>query len=161
MTFSLLPEFFAFLGVDVFVAMSLITCLLDEYFPKPLPYIFQVAGIGGYVHILISKEFLTVFGESMRFWYCFLYLAVALANVIALNVYLAVIKKKWTLAKVFSGTVVFPTLLITTFFVSNYASQVAQFYLAQIAMLVSIVAVGLSVSVLLSPKTLGKYLKRR
>lgn len=161
MTLSLLPEFFAFLGVDIFVAMSLLTCLLDDYFPKTLPYVFQAAAIGGYVHILISKEFLTLFGDYMRFWYCFLYLAVALANVIALNVYLAVIKEKWILAKVFSGTVVFPALLISVFFISNYASQIAEFYLFQMAMLFSALAFGLSISVLLSPKIFRKYWKRR
>ncbi len=158
---DLLPEFFAFLGVDVFVAMSLLTCLLDDHFPKTLPYVFQAAAIGGYVHILISREFFTVFGNYMRFWYCFLYLAVALANVIALNVYLAAIKKQWNLAKIFSGTVVFPVLLISVFFLSNYASQIAEFYLFQMAMLFSALVLGLSVSVLLSPKIVKKIWKRR
>ncbi len=161
MSLSLLPEFFAFLGVDVFVAMSLLTCLLDDHFPKTLPYVFQAAAIGGYVHILISREFLTLFGDYMRFWYCFLYLAVALANVIALNVYLAVMKKQWALAKVFSGTVVFPTLLVSFFFVSNYASQIAEFYLIQMAMLFSALVLGISVSMLLSPRFVKKYWKRR
>lgn len=161
MSFSLLPEFFAFLGVDVFVAMSLLTCLLDDHFPKTLPYVFQAAAIGGYVHILISKEFLFLFGESMRFWYCFIYLGVALANVVALNIYLAVIKKKWTLAKVFAGTVVFPVISVSAFFVSNYASQIAGFYLLAIAMLFSAMVVGLSISVLLSPRVIKKYWKRR
>jgi hypothetical protein len=157
----LLPEFFAFLGVDVFVALSLLTCLLDNHFPKTLPYVFQAAAIGGYVHILISKDFLTIFGDYMRFWYCFLYLAVALANVVALNVYLAVIKKQWALAKVFAGTVVFPTILISGFFVSDYASQVVELYLLQIAMLLSAVVLGLSVSTLLGSGILKKYWKRR
>lgn len=161
MSFTLLPEFFAFLGVDVFVAMSLLTCLLDDHFPKTLPYVFQAAAIGGYVHILISKEFITLFGDYMRFWYCFLYLAVALANVVALNVYLAAIKKQWTLAKIFSGAVVFPVLLISVFFLSNYASEIAGFYLFQMAMLFSALVLGLSISVLLSPRFLRKYWKRR
>lgn len=161
MGFSLLPEFFVFLGVDVFVAMSLLTCLLDDYFPKTLPYVFQAAAIGGYVHILISRDFLTLFGDSMRFWYCFLYLTVALANIIALNVYLAAVRKQWTIAKVFSGTVVFPALLIAVFFVSDYASQVAGIYLLQIAMFISAIVLGLSISVLLSPKIVKKYWKRR
>lgn len=160
MGFSLLPEFFVFLGVDVFVAMSLLACLLDDYFPKTLPYVFQAAAIGGYVHILISRDFFTLFGDSMRFWYCFLYLTVALANIIALNVYLAVIKKQWTIAKVFSGTVVFPALLISVFFISDYASQIAGVYLLHIAMFISAIVLGLSISVLLSPK-IKKYWKRR
>ena len=161
MGLSLLPEFFAFLGVDVFVAMSLLTCLLDDYFPEKLPYVFQAAAIGGYVHVLISKEFLTLFGDGMRFWYCFLYLSVALANVIALNIHLAVVKKQWTLAKFFSGVVVFPTLLISGFFVFNYTTQVAGQYLLQVAMLFSAIVLGLSISVFLSPQTIKKLWRRR
>jgi len=161
MSFSLLPEFFVFLGVDVFVAMSLLTCLLDDYFPKTLPYVFQAAAIGGYAHLLISREFLVVFGDPMRFWYSFLYLVVALGNVIALNVYLAAVKKHWTVAKIFAGTVMFPTLLISGFFVSDYASQVASGYLFPVAVLSSALVLGLSAAVLLSSKIMGRSLKRR
>jgi len=156
----ILPEFFAFLGVDVFVAMSLLTCLLEDHFPKNLPYIFQAAAIGGYVHILISKDFLSLFGDTMRFWYCFIYLAVALANLIAANVYLAVAKQRWTLAKIFSGTIVLPSLLISAFFVSNYMSQFAGLYLP-LTMLFSAVALGISIPLLLSPEIKRKYWKRR
>lgn len=161
MSFSLLPEFFAFLGVDVFVAMSLLTCLLDDYFPKHLPYVFQAAAIGGYVHILISREFFALFGDYMRFWYCFLYLAVALANVIAANAYLAVMKKQWTLAKFFSGLVVFPTLLISGFFVFNYVIETVAAYLLQMALLSSAIILGLSVSIFLSQQVGRKFWKRR
>ena len=160
MTLSLLPEFFAFLAVDVFVAMSLLTCLLDDHFPGTLPYLFQAAAIGGYVHVLISKELLMVFGDYMRFWFCFLYLSVALASVVALNVYLAVIKKKWTLAKFFSGTVAFPAFLISGFFVFNYTINVAVGYLSQVAMVSSAMVLGLSVSVFLSPKIFRKWKRR-
>jgi hypothetical protein len=161
MSLSLLPEFFAFLAVDVFVALSLLTCLLDEHFPERLPYLFQAAAIGGYVHVVISKELLTVFGDYMRFWFCFLYLSVALAGVIALNVYLAVIKKQWTMAKLFSGAVVFPTFLISGFFVFNYSRQVAADYLSQATMLSSAIVLGLSLSVFLSPQLLKKIRKGR
>ena len=161
MSLSLLPEFFAFLAVDVFVALSLLTCLLDEHFPERLPYLFQAAAIGGYVHVVISKELLTVFGDYMRFWFCFLYLSVALAGVIALNVYLAVIKKQWTMAKLFSGAVVFPAFLISGFFVFNYARQVAADYLSQAALLSSAIVLGLSLSVFLSPQLLKKIRKGR
>jgi hypothetical protein len=158
---QLMPEFFAFLGVDLFVAMSLLTCLLDDHYPKTLPYIFQAAAIGGYVHIFISKDFFAFFGEYMRFWYCFIYLAVALGNIIALNVYLAVIKKQWAFAKVFAGAVVFPSLLISVFFLSNYASQTAGVYLFPMAMLFSALVLGLSTSVFLSPRIKRKLMTRR
>ncbi|UCH32719.1 MAG: hypothetical protein JSV05_04935 [Candidatus Bathyarchaeota archaeon] len=157
----LLPEFFAFLSVDIFVALSLLTCLLDEHFPKALPYIFQAAALGGYVHILISREFLTIFGGDMRFWYCFIYLSVALATAIGLCLYLAVYKKQWTIAKLFSGAVVFPMLFVSGFFAFNYAGEIASTFVLQIAMLFSAIVLGVSISVLLSPQIVRKYWKRR
>jgi len=61
------------------------------------------------------------FGEYMRFWYSLLYLIVALANIIAVNIYLGIMKKLLNYAKVFMLTVTFPTLLLAVFFLSNYA----------------------------------------
>jgi len=87
-----MPEFFALLGIDVFLAISLVTCLLDRRFPKAIPYIYQVAALAGFAHLFISKEFITLFGDYMRFWYCLIYLVIALGNVVAVNVYLAVQK---------------------------------------------------------------------
>lgn len=126
MSSPLLPEFFALLGIDVFLAISLLTCLLDKHFPQAIPYVYQIAALAGFGHLLISKEFIVLFGEYMRFWYCFIYLIVALANIVAVNIYLAVPKnssrKLRTLAKVFFGTVTFPTILTCLFFVSSYSN---------------------------------------
>ncbi|MDH5782729.1 MAG: hypothetical protein OEZ35_03585, partial [Candidatus Bathyarchaeota archaeon] len=60
------PEFFALLGVNVFLAISLLTCLLDKYFPGSIPYMYQLAALTGFGQLLISKEFLSVFGNYMR-----------------------------------------------------------------------------------------------
>jgi ABC-type tungstate transport system substrate-binding protein len=149
----MLPEFFAFLGVDFFVVTSLATCLLEDDFPKGMPYLLQAAAIGGYVHILISKEFLAVFADQMRFWYCFLYLAVALANIIALNVYLAAVKKRWNLAKIFSGIVAFPALGVSVFFISTYVGPLMELYFLQVAMLFTAIVLALSLTIF-SPKLL-------
>lgn len=126
MSSPLLPEFFALLGIDVFLAISLLTCLLDKRFPQAIPYVYQIAALAGFGHLLISKEFMVLFGEYMRFWYCFIYLIIALANIVAVNIYLAIpkssSKKLRTLAKVFFGTVTFPTILMCLFFISNYSN---------------------------------------
>jgi len=118
------PEFFALLGIDLFLAISLLTCLLDRHFPWQLPYVYQLAALAGFGQLLVSREFIAFFGEYMRFWYSLLYLVVALANIIAINVYLGIMKKLLNHAKVFMLTVTFPALAVTTFFLSNYA-QVA------------------------------------
>ena len=118
---SLQPEFFALLGIDLFLAISLLTCLLDRHFPWQLPYIYQLAALAGFGQLLVSREFMAFFGEYMRFWYSLLYLIVALANIIAVNIYLGIMKKLLNYAKVFMLTVTFPTLLLAVFFLSNYA----------------------------------------
>ena len=159
---ELLPEFFALLGIDLFLMLSLLTCLLDDRMPKALPYIYQIAALAGYAHLLVSKNFFTVFGDYMRFWYCFIYLLVSLANIVAVNIYFAAVKKQWTLAKIWSGAVSFPTILISFFFVSNYSyfQGVPVSLILQIAMIVSAIIMGTSVAIFLSPEALRNALKR-
>jgi hypothetical protein len=115
------PEFFALMGIDLFLAISLLTCLLDRHFPGHLPYLYQLAALAGFGQLLVSKEFMAFFDDYMRFWYSLLYLIVALANIIAVNVYLGVMKKLLNYAKVLLLTVTLPALTLAAFFVSNYA----------------------------------------
>ena len=150
----MLPEFFALLGIDVFLMLSLLSCLLDDRLPKAIPYIYQIAALVGYGHLLVSKDFFTIFGEYMRFWYCFLYLLVALGNIVAVNIYLAVARGQWSLAKIWSGAVTFPMVVISMFFVSNYTSvQEATLPLLtlQVGLVVSAIVMGVSICLLLSP----------
>jgi len=77
------------LSSDIFLLLSLLTCLLEDRFPNAVPYVYQIAAIMGFGHLVVSRMFLTVFDEYMRFWYNLFYLAVALANVVAVNLYLA------------------------------------------------------------------------
>ena len=115
------PEFFALLGIDLFLAVSLLTCLLDRHFPWQLPYLYQLAALAGFGQLLVSKEFMASFDAYMRFWYSLLYLVVALANIVAVNAYLGVIKKLVNYAKVFMFTVTFPALTLAALFLSSYA----------------------------------------
>jgi hypothetical protein len=153
---SLLPEFFAILGTDIFLAMSLLTCLLDRHLPRAMPYIYQIVALAGFGHLLVSRGFWMVFDEHMRFWYCFFYLLVALANVLAVNLYLLRSKKLQTIAKGLFGAVTAPVILVAAFFVSTYASEAPYplvslpsiplevSYVAMIAFDVAVIAVGLS-----------------
>ncbi len=153
---ALLPEFFALVATDVFLALSLLTCLVDQHFPKAVPYVYQIVALAGFGHLLVSRGFLTVFGEYMRFWYCLFYLLVAIANVIAVNLYLAISKKLWKLAKAFFGFVTAPVTSIAAFFVSDYASRATYplvslpliplelAYAAIVSFDVAVIAIGLS-----------------
>jgi len=115
------PEFFALLGLDLFLAISLLTCLLDRHFPGQLPYLYQLAALAGFGQLLVSREFIAVFGEYMRFWYSLIYLIVALANIVAVNAYLGIVKKLLNYAKVIMFTVTFPAITLSAFFIANYA----------------------------------------
>jgi hypothetical protein len=161
---TILPEFFVLLGTDLFLLLSLLTCLLDSRFPKALPYIFQVAAVMGFGHLLISKEFLAIFGEYMRFWYSFFYLLVALMNIVALNVYLATSQKMWMLAKAWSGAVTFPSVMISVFFVSNYgyvSSAEFPLLLLQVGLVLAAMMIGVSAALFLNPDLLPKLRRRK
>jgi len=161
---ALLPEFFALLSVDIFLLLSLLTCLLEERFPKTLPYIYQIAALIGFGHLLVSRQFLDQFGEYMRFWYNFFYLLVALGNIVAINLYLALEKDLWALAKAWSGAVTFPITLIAVFFVSNYSYlQGMEFpiLILQVGFVVSAIVLGVSMSIFLSPDLLDKVRRRK
>ena len=119
------PEFFALLGIDLFLVASLLTCLLDKHFPWQLPYIYQVAALIGFGQLLTSRSFIDIFGDYMRFWYSLMYLAVALGNIVAVNAYLGITKKLLNYAKVILFTVTFPSLSIAAFFLANYGEIAA------------------------------------
>jgi hypothetical protein len=83
--------------------------------------VYQVAALAGFGQLMVSRTFIDVFGDYMRFWYSFIYLVVALANIVAVNIYLGIMKKLLNYAKVFMFTVTFPSLSLAVFFLSNYA----------------------------------------
>jgi len=112
---------------------------------------------------LVSKDFFAIFGEYMRFWYCFFYLLVALGNIVAVNIYLAVARGQWSLAKIWSGTVTFPTVVICMFFVSNYSVvQEATLPLLplQTGLVISAVVMGISIFLLFSPEAVRNLFRK-
>lgn len=161
---AMLPEFFALLSVDIFLLLSLLTCLLEDRFPRVVPYIYQIAALIGFGHLLVSRGFYGFFGEYMRFWYNFFYLLVALGNIVAINLYLAVERKMWALAKAWSGAVTFPITVISLFFVSNYSylqGSAFPMLMLQMGLVISTVVMGVCISLFLSPDLLTKLRRRR
>jgi len=122
MATPLQPEFFLLLGIDLFLATSLLSCLLDKHFPWQLPYLYQVASLAGFGQLIVAKEFMAMFDAYMRFWFSLLYLVVALANIVAINAYLGIIKKMGNYAKAFLLTVSFPSFAVTAFFLASYSA---------------------------------------
>mgnify|MGYP007100543708 CR=1 FL=1 len=52
------PELFILIGVNVFVAISLLTSIFDGPFPTTLPYVFQIAALAGFGQIWANYAFL-------------------------------------------------------------------------------------------------------
>lgn len=155
---EILPEFFLFLGVDLFVALALLTCVM-EHFSRLVSYLYEAAAVFGYVNMFMSREFMATFGEYMRFSYSFLYLALGLANVVGINVYLIVSKKAWGTAKVFASCVTFPTVLISAFFFSLYCTDTS--YILTAALMSSAMILGIGIAFLVVPEKIRERLERR
>ena len=150
---GLVPEFFMLLGVGIFLAMSLLSALLDDDMPSSLQYLFQGAAIVGLGLLFMSQGFINtgILGRDptdiTRFWLSVVYLTSAVSNVIGLNVYLAAVRRKMALASVFSGTVTVPIFMISALFVSSFLGSGGEvsFTPATIMMLaVAALVVGLS-----------------
>ncbi len=124
MASPLQPEFFLLLGLDIFLAASLLTCLLDKHFPSHLPYLLQIAALAGFGQLIVSREFMGLFDEYMRFWYSLTYLIVSIAALASLGIYLGYIKKLLTQAKILTFLITVPATIISAFFIADY-TQVA------------------------------------
>jgi hypothetical protein len=155
---ELLPEFFLFLGIDFFVALSLLTCLLN-YFRRTVAYLYEAAAIFGYVNMLMSREFLYTFGEYMRFSYCFLYLSLALANIVGINIYMLISKKMWSSAKIFASAITFPTVLVSAFFFSIYQKEPSYTFTA--ILLSSAAVLGIGIAFFVGSEKVKGWLERR
>jgi hypothetical protein len=168
---GLLPEFFLLPGICIFLAMSLLSALLDNDMPSYLQYLFQGAAVVGLGLLFISQGFINagILGrdptDSTRFWISVGYLTSAVSSVIGLNVYVAAVGRKIALASIFSGTVTVPIFMISALFVSSFLANGGEvsFTSATIVMLaVAALVIGLSMFGLLreafkhmSPGALG------
>jgi hypothetical protein len=118
-----MPEFFMLLGIDFFLATSLLACIFDKYFPDKLAYLYQLVALAGFGQLLVTRQFMGSFADYMRFWYSCIYLIIAVTNIAALNAYLFFYKKTKIIAKLFSLVATAPALIISTMFLYNYAAE--------------------------------------
>ena len=113
---GLVPEFFVFLGIVIFLAMSLLSALLDDDVPSRLQYFFQIAAIVGLGELLMSQGLVNL----TRFWVGIVYLVSALSSVVGLNIYLWVPRRRMDMASTFSETVTVPILMISAVFIYSF-----------------------------------------
>jgi len=122
---GLLPEFLTLLGIEIFVAMSLVSVLLDRDIPSSAQWLFQGAAGLGLGQLVVTEGFGTSSViDASRFWISIFYLTLSICSVAGMNVYLAAVRRKTAIASVFSGTITAPTASISVLFVSSYLSGV-------------------------------------
>jgi hypothetical protein len=116
----LLPEFLGVLGIDVFLILSILTCLFD--FPAFIQYVYHLSAFIGFGQLWINYIF--VFGEETRFFICLGYLIIGLANIIFVNAYIAFRDKKilWTTS--FMSSVTIPAILISFVAASSFVNKI-------------------------------------
>ena len=117
-----MPEFFTLLGIEIFLALSVLSGLLDRQLPSRLQYIFQGLGGLGFTQLLVSIGMVSGPASTyqIRFWVSIVYLGFALSCVVGTNVYLFAGRRGATVASAFSSAVTVPFLMVSALFVSSF-----------------------------------------
>ena len=122
---GLLPEILTLLGIEIFAAMSLVSVLLDQDIPSSVQWLFQGAAGLGLGQLVVTEGFGTSSViDASRFWISVFFLTLSVCSVGGLNVYLAAVRKKTTIASVFSGTITAPTVCVSVLFVASYLNNI-------------------------------------
>jgi uncharacterized membrane protein len=108
------------LGIDVFLVLSILTCLLD--FPVVLQYAYHIAAFAGFGQLWINYAF--GLNEEVRFLTFLVYLSIGLANIVFINGYLGFRDRKILQTTSFLCTITIPLLLIGFSAVSTYVDRV-------------------------------------
>jgi hypothetical protein len=122
MVMAFAPQFFLLIGIDLFLAGSIVVTLLEEHFPKALGYIFDLAAFIGFAQLWSGPEFLSSFGDNLQFYFSIGFAIIAAMSLAAANLYLIAIKGKHILSIAFAVLLTIPSGLIILFFASAYVN---------------------------------------
>ena len=113
---ALAPEFFVLLGISIFLAVSVISALLDHHLPSILQYLFQGAAGAGLGELLLSQGL----SSPTRVWAGIVYLAFALSSLVGVNIRLAIVRRGMNIASIFSQMMTVPVVMISALFLSSF-----------------------------------------
>lgn len=119
------PQFFLLVGIDFFLAAAIATIILDRYFPNAVPYVMVIGGFVGFSQLLIGPAYLNSFSDVLQFYYCAGFALISLVSLIALNLYLFLLKKKLFESGILSITATIPASLILLYFVDAYVNNIS------------------------------------
>lgn len=119
MTILFAPQFFLVLGVDVFLGGSIVTALLDRYFPAPLPYIFDAAAIVGLAQLLMGRM-TPAMSPVATFYLDFGFALVAVLSALGAGLYLAFLGGRRRLGGLVGGLLALPAGAVVLYFAAAY-----------------------------------------
>ena len=117
------PELLILYALDMFLVLSIITCLFDSHFPVAVPYFFQLLAIAGTGHMYLSRVFEGMFTVESRFWYSIFYLGAYLASSFAVSAYLFLVKRSSSKGLMFFGGCTFPTTVFGGYIISVFKNE--------------------------------------
>ena len=117
------PELLILYALDMFLVLSIITCLFDSHFPIAVPYFFQLLAIAGTGHMYLSRVFEGMFTVESRFWYSIFYLGAYLASSFAVSAYLFLVKRSSSKGLMFFGGCTFPTTVFGGYIISVFKNE--------------------------------------
>ena len=137
---ALAPEFFIVLGIDIFLAESIICALLERQLSSILQYLFQGAAIAGLADLFLGQGQI----PSTRVWAGIIYLAFALSSLIGMNIRLAIVRRSMSVAPIFSQMLTVPAVMVSALFLFSFLQNGGElvFSPASIATIVTLVAVA-------------------
>jgi len=117
------PELLILYALDMFLVLSIVTCLFDSHFPVAVPYFFQLLSIAGTGHMYLSRVFDGMFTVESRFWYSIFYLGAYLASSFAVSAYLFLIKRSAPKGLMFFGGCTFPSTVFGGYIISVFKNE--------------------------------------
>jgi hypothetical protein len=125
------------LGINIFLAVSGISALLDRDIPSTLQYLFQGAAGAGLVELLLSQGL----AGAARVWAGIIYLAFALSSLVGMNIRLAIVRRGMNVASIFSQMMTVPVVMISALFLSSFLENGGQLVFSPASIVTIAVAV--------------------
>jgi hypothetical protein len=118
------PQFLLLVGINIFLGGSILSVMLDDHFPKGLPYILDIGSFVGFSELLVGPQFTASFSQTLQFYYCLGYLAIGVLSIVGLNLYLLIAKQRLIAGALIALVATTPAILLSAFFASTYVNGV-------------------------------------
>lgn len=116
------PELLILYALDMFLVLSIVTCMFDSHFPVAVPYFFQLLSIAGTGHMYVSRFYEGMFTVESRFLYSVFYLGAFMTSSFAVSAYLFLAKNR-AKGLMFLGGFSLPSTLFGVYIVTVFRNE--------------------------------------